>query len=430
MIKLFNKNRKAAPSPPSDPLLKGRVSRDYVVWGYRVFLGRDPENEAVVMDKESRLSSVGALRSEFLASSEFYSDGCRARRTAIPLTADHIHWAKALLLDKALAGPIAETITDVDSLIHFLMESHSANDPEHIHIHLKKSARILILGNCQTDQLTLILSHMGGFQAKNIREDALCDRKVQDHSLETFNNCDFIITQPLSSDHFGPFQTEEIKRHAKPIMVIPNIYFSGLQPDLIYVGKMGKRYQSPLGDYHSAIAIAAFLEGYSIEQTKTLFRKEYLFQEAGFFDEWRQSLNEFRVREMFCDIRLCDEIEDSLKKRPLFYAPNHPSLELITLLATQIMTRLECNPGWFSFWRDELHLNVIYPVWDVIALHHRLCYRSPEIFFVHPSKGGKLDLDDYLRQAFRDYQKRLPEEAHRHPKVIKLRSLLNPFTES
>ena len=294
MIKLFNRNPKSVPSPLSEPLLKGRVSRDYVVWGYRVFLERDPENEAVVMDKENRLSSVAALRSESLASSEFYSDGCRAKRVAISLTPDHIHWAKILLLDKAQTGPIAETISNVDSLIHFLMGAHKVRVPEHIH--LKKGARILILGNYQTDQLALILSHMGGFQAKNIGEDALCDRKIQDHALKTFNDLDFIITQPFSSNYFGPFQTEEIKRHAKPIIVIPNIYFSGLQPDLIYLGKMGKRYQSPLLDYHSAIAIAAFLKDYRIEQTRALFQEEDMFQRVDFFDEWRQSIDEFRVR--------------------------------------------------------------------------------------------------------------------------------------
>jgi FkbM family methyltransferase len=46
------------------------VSRDQVLWGYRLLLEREPESEAVVADK-AKCSSVGALVEEFLGSSEF-----------------------------------------------------------------------------------------------------------------------------------------------------------------------------------------------------------------------------------------------------------------------------------------------------------------------------------------------------------------------
>ena len=48
-----------------------------VVWGYRLFLDREPENDAVVADKSKSLSSSQELRREFLQSDEFRAKNSR-----------------------------------------------------------------------------------------------------------------------------------------------------------------------------------------------------------------------------------------------------------------------------------------------------------------------------------------------------------------
>jgi SAM-dependent methyltransferase len=48
-----------------------QVTDQMVIWAYRLFLEREPENEFVISEKVSRLNSVDELRTEFLKSEEF-----------------------------------------------------------------------------------------------------------------------------------------------------------------------------------------------------------------------------------------------------------------------------------------------------------------------------------------------------------------------
>jgi FkbM family methyltransferase len=47
------------------------VGRDHVVWGYRLFLDRDPEAEAAIRQKLAAHSTTSDLRRDFMSSSEF-----------------------------------------------------------------------------------------------------------------------------------------------------------------------------------------------------------------------------------------------------------------------------------------------------------------------------------------------------------------------
>jgi len=48
-----------------------RVTREHVVWAYRLFLDRNPENETVVLGKEKAFATTDRLRAELMACHEF-----------------------------------------------------------------------------------------------------------------------------------------------------------------------------------------------------------------------------------------------------------------------------------------------------------------------------------------------------------------------
>lgn len=48
-----------------------RLTEDHVIWGYRLFLDREPENEAVVEEKLQHQQSTSDLRRNFMLSPEF-----------------------------------------------------------------------------------------------------------------------------------------------------------------------------------------------------------------------------------------------------------------------------------------------------------------------------------------------------------------------
>ncbi len=400
------------------------ISRDQVIWSYKIFLGRDPENEDVIVDKINRLNNIEMLFGEMLISSEFSSQKCQAIRQTTLIDDKYIKYAWSALLGQAPNAELVKQINNLDILANSLVQQCRINNQKKPFVCVNSGKNIVILGNCQTDLLACVLSHMSGCKVENFREDMLEDSENHRCILKKTEEANIVITQPLLADHYGKLQTKQLKKRIKTLIVIPNIYFSGLHPDLIYVGETGNRYHSPIGDYHSAIGIASFLEGISPEQAIHLYRDFELFQSAGFFNEWEKSLHEFRGRDFFCDISILDEITKNIKKKPLFYSSNHPSLELINLTSKKILMYLGIDVKWTSFWRDELQSNVIYPIWSPICEYHRLTYRSPEIFFLPVTKGNSMSLATYLENAFRQYSLDLPQHVELDPKVIKLRTIL------
>jgi len=395
------------------------ISRNHVIWSYRILLGRDPENEDVIIDKINRLKNIEMLREEILMSSEFSSKECQKVRKSISVNDEYLKWAYNIILENQTC--VIEA-TNLDILVKKLLQKWRIERQEQSSFNFKSSDKILLLGNCQTDLLARLLSHMSNCYVENIREDMLSDHKNHKTILQKVKSANVVITQSLSDSCFGDLQTKYLKKVIKNFIIIPNIYFSGLHPDLIYVGKMGNRYQSPIGDYHSAIGIAAFLEKVPPDKTIQLYRDLELFQSAGFHAEWQNSLNELKGRELFCDISISDCIEDNIINKILFYSSNHPVIELLVLLARRILMHLGFSIGWNLFWRDEMQLNVIYPIWNPICEYQKLTYRSPEIFFL--PEGRELSLADYIGKAFRQYDQDLPKDVGLNPKVLKLRGII------
>lgn len=399
------------------------ISRNHVIWSYRILLGRDPENEDVIIDKINRLKNIEMLREEILMSSEFSSKECQAIRKRIPVNDEYLRWACSIILGNQKNEIFKTRITNLDLLVKALLQQSKIESHEQLPFYFRSSDKILLLGNCQTDLLARLLSHMSNCHVENIREDNLSDHRNHNAILQKVKSANLIITQPLSDPCFGDLQTKCLKKINIKLIIIPNIYFSGLHPDLVYVGKMGNRYQSPIGDYHSAIGIAAFLEKVHVNQAIQLYRDLEFFQSSGFYAEWQNSLNEFNGRELFCDISISDYIENNILNNPLFYSSNHPVIELIVLLARRILMHLGCDTGWDSFWRDEMQSNIIYPIWNPICEFHKLAYKSPEIFFL--PGGQELSLADYIGKAFKQYDQDLPRDAGLNPKVIKLRRIID-----
>lgn len=74
------------------------VSRDHVIWSYKILLGRDPENNDVIIGKINRLKNIEMLREEILRSAEFSSQECQAIRQRTSVDDEYIKWAWDIIL--------------------------------------------------------------------------------------------------------------------------------------------------------------------------------------------------------------------------------------------------------------------------------------------------------------------------------------------
>jgi FkbM family methyltransferase len=71
ILKRLIRNTSNSKSEPPRVSNKNGLTREHVLWGYRLFLDRDPESEAVIMEKLLANSDTRTLRRVFMLSPEF-----------------------------------------------------------------------------------------------------------------------------------------------------------------------------------------------------------------------------------------------------------------------------------------------------------------------------------------------------------------------
>jgi hypothetical protein len=217
--------------------------------------------------------------------------------------------------------------------------------------------------------------------------------------IERARSYDVIVTLPLS-DEFGPLATDRIRETFPdtPIVTIANIYFSGLHPDLTYIGGMARRVVGPIGDYHSKIALIAYLRGLSVNRAIALFG-DATYKKLGYYNAWQTSMDELRSREETIDVTLSEDLEILLHRDHCFFSVNHPTSLVVSAYARKIalwlaqrglVTMSDWNMGAFGL-VNHLASSAIFPVYPEIARHFDLSYPG-SYSFKAPTLG-----DDTIR---------------------------------
>jgi hypothetical protein len=402
-----------------------RCTPEVVSWCYRLFLGREPESAWVVEDKLQRLHTLAAICDEFIDSAEFTCSETVERRLALPATPELRAWAIRLVLR---IEPTAVGLSDLAQLTSVEQVLYGVRRLARIErdwppVSMNEPRKAMLLGNCQTDSLRELLRQYTNWQVLNWREDILVDPVEQVRIRQELVQADVVITQQLHINRFGALATSElIKANIRPI-VIPNLYFAGLYPELVYLGRQGQRLQSPLGDYHSGLACAAFLAGLTPEEALCCYEDDTLFERAGLFDLWASSWSDYLARELKCDVMMADYLNIGSRSRPLFYSFNHPVGAVMDELARRTIHYVTGEDAVPELMRDDLQNNVIYPVWGPIVRRQKLAYASPAGFYL-PVPNGFLPLPDFLMQTYVLYAEGL-EGVELPSPVLRLREILS-----
>ena len=281
----------------------------------------------------------------------------------------------------------------------------------------KKKA--LIISNCQARALANALSIMSKdttFHPFGLHEIRGSDRdeKIELMLTAARDEYDFVLVVPLS-DKFGRIAHDQIKQSLtnKPIIFISNIYFSGLHPDLTYVGAMGARITSPLGQYHSRLALWSYLHEKSAEDAVSYYKSE-IYSLLGYYDEWNLSLAEAKKRDQLVDVKVADLISDFARTATSFYSMNHPSPAVIAPFAQRITQyldekRLARSSG---IGADPFLVGApffpgpIFPIFPEIALQHGLPKSTGSYAFKPPGHAvNPLSLHDFVVESHRNYDR-------------------------
>lgn len=270
---------------------------------------------------------------------------------------------------------------------------------------------IAIIGNCQSTSLfhyfernpQVNVSALLDVNCQGTEQFELAKQKVL--SLE--KEFDFIISQPLS-ESFSELSTNNLREiYGDRFLGLTNIFFAGLHPDLSYFGSFGMRIVSPLGDYHSKLALTAFAKQMSVEQCLELYNAS-IYEKMGYFQAFENSKSELLSRDEQNEIKFAQKFFDMTQKQLTLYAVNHPTREVIRELGCYISDFLDIAKEGddYGFFYDNLITSTIWPVYQEIREYHNLKYQTPFLFYPHTQSGLRaLSLDEFVRLSYGEYEK-------------------------
>jgi hypothetical protein len=270
----------------------------------------------------------------------------------------------------------------------------------------------VVISNCQAQPIRHTLSlacHGMTFAAFGVHLIAPRNREatIAEFVVEA-QKFDVIITICLSDD-FGPLSQKQIAQTfpGKPIIFIPNFFFSGLHPDLTYLGDLGNRVSGPLSEYHSKLVVLGYVAGLSARQVEELFQYE-VYRKVGFLDEFGRSIAEAHRRDAGLSVPFGSEMEGLLKQELCFLSVNHPTSFLLAHFCAKLARSLEetgmaqAAKGLVQPYTlvNFLAYNVVFPVYPEIAAALGLLF--PGSYLFKPTTAGDaavncFSLHEYIR---------------------------------
>jgi hypothetical protein len=217
----------------------------------------------------------------------------------------------------------------------------------------------------------------------------------------------------------APFRdrgTFETLRGAVRLVPIPTIVFPAFHPDIVYVGDesdpTGRGFvRGPVGTYHSALALFAFLEGYTVERALRLFDKD-VYRLLGYFDLWDASTDTLLRLGRDADYDLSGELMRWARRGAFMHVINHPKMYVACDLARGLLGKAgipfaDCDLD--SYAADEILRLGSWPVYGAVA--EQFGVRGGETFLLPATKAEPprtLGLRPFLEASFAAYRAEKP----------------------
>lgn len=201
--------------------------------------------------------------------------------------------------------------------------------------------------------------------------------------------------------------SDEIKAKLLDVFSFTNVYFTGVHPDMTYIGSMRQRILSPLGDYHSKICLASYLSGVNANECINNYNYK-TYQKLNFFENWHNSKCELLARDEFVDIKIAGNFIDMTCNSLTLFTFNHPVAIVFHKTVNDILEFIKCSPINFSseYFNNYLSSNAWWPIYKEIQVHNALPYSSNMEFKSPDGMGGKIfTLEEFVKSSYESYEK-------------------------
>ena len=221
---------------------------------------------------------------------------------------------------------------------------------------------------------------------------------------------DFVITQFERVAGGSPVELDRLREATRCVEFVPPVVFTGFHPDCIYVLARGACVPSPIGQYHSAIALAGFLLNLPSHQTALLFNS-YVYRQLGYFDAYQVAKDEFLADCLRQGYDLSVAYNTWFTEGPFMHTINHPKIRLLatfTKLAASRAGLIDPMVPTSSELHKHLGHHVAWPVYpelaEAIGVEGGLQFRQ-ERAKVATGAPQWIGLEDLLRLSYQEYSK-------------------------
>lgn len=357
------------------------ISRETVIKGFKLYLGREPESEAVIQShmtirNEATLAKVLLSSEEYLRNHpEAVQDNPpTAQQTSNEQTAGEMQ-AESRLPAPALSARMQAVFRRLGlhqgrkSGPNEVAQTQLRTDVPHF---ASSALKVTIFGNCQAYGIAKLMQAMtGDVIATAVESTSSVIAELRSGQLDAaamITGSDIIFVQEIGA--VLNLIRERFPADFHKVRQFPCVNFSAYHPDLVYVtsSKQSGWLQGPLGDYQSAIALCGWLEGLSAKETVSLFRGE-VFDALGYYDYWDTSakiLVEAGKRTAF---DISDLLEQWQRTGCWLHSVNHPKLFVLADVARRLLGRegIATLPGVEGYVVDGFISGPAWPVYPEIG---------------------------------------------------------------
>lgn len=342
------------------------VSREAVIYGYRFFLGRDPESELAITSKLS-VADESELMKIFVGSAEFKikSGAMRAE------VAGFSNWAADIAGDE-----------QVD---------------------------ILFFGNCQATTFAQIICKVTDLKAKAFE---LTPELVQAISSGTKDftrltqGAKMVVLQPPAEHHSVDPNSVLIEKHPDitgKIRFVPRVAFSAFHPDMGYAHKAsGGNVHGFCGAYQSLLTFYAYENKFSVDQAVSLFTPK-VFEAVNYFDYFATSEALLIEQGQLSNLPMTGLLNKWKRTGSFMYTLNHPKMFVLTDIVRAFLEREKIPYNNHALdYSDDTMING--PAWGVYPDIARKIGVDGGYFFKctkqNQDGNGFLDLEGFIAKSY------------------------------
>ena len=201
-----------------------------------------------------------------------------------------------------------------------------------------KAMRLMVLGNCQAYAMGQCLRALAPeLEVAAVGWAELTTSEEIDRLASSLGTVDLVLAQTTKDPLLKAFQPDALAEGPTPSAFFPAIHFTGFHPDAVRAA--GGGLHSPIGEWHSALALAGYLKSLSPERTAELFNA-YVYGVLGYFDEAAKAEKYLTATARRIGWDLSGELTDWRAEGVFVHTPNHPRMSVMMSLARRVCANL------------------------------------------------------------------------------------------